>query len=279
MHALLQGTEVPTQFIGSLVSVHPGISPVANVALQDDDGPFLFSLITDRQHMTAGSLLLSTTAAPMLNRLAPGVVVVGSNTSIRIGSLDIILPTGQQWSGTLPRGAWSADALPSLKLLDALYGYLREHSSLQRGLAPLLIDPLPSDPVITRANAILKATALHKIPAGIVGLGPGFTPAGDDFLMGVLAEETLTGGHPERFRSSLIHRLTGTTAGGATILRHALSGSFPLYFHHICDILMYSETDLSAIAAAAWHQASNHGHSSGLDALSGFLWALRRIIP
>lgn len=280
MHTLRCGIAVPPRFNGSVVSVHPGETPISNVLLQDEWGPFIVSLITSIEHMTAGSLLLSQDVIPLLNTLTPGTRVSGSATHVMIypvESTPVTIPRdGTRWSGEVQRNKESSKQLFLPALVDELSAYLQHHSEMHHGLAPLLLNTILQEPLTCRARGILDATPPDNIPAGLIGLGPGFTPAGDDFLMGVLAVEALSHRDPGRFQRSVVPRLTSTTAGGATLLRHALSRSFPFYFHQVCDILVSSETDLPAIAEGAWHKASTHGHSSGVDALSGFIWALRR---
>ncbi len=122
----------------------------------------------------------------------------------------------------------------------------------------------------------------------LVGLGGGLTPAGDDFVMGVLAAEEL--GAPTLIdRDAVSRRLAhaeSTTVVSATMLRLALAGMFPAYLTAV-------GAELTAVPAAMRDaerrggparasrelrptvlRALEYGHSSGTDALVGLLWGL-----
>jgi hypothetical protein len=105
----------------------------------------------------------------------------------------------------------------------------------------------------------------------LIGLGIGFTPAGDDFVSGVILGQTMRGGMlpSAADRAAVRNRLRSTTAGGASLLRVALYGAPPAYQMEMVDALATGRV------AAALAIARGHGHSSGLDALSGLLWRLR----
>jgi hypothetical protein len=130
-----------------------------------------------------------------------------------------------------------------------------------------------------------------------VGLGIGFTPSGDDFISGALltdiflrtavaggtsseghasvpngATETAgaTGTEAPHLNTGAIRRsLRKTTSGGATLLRLALAGKPPGYQLQILAALI--QGDVNRIIAIA----HSHGHSSGLDALTGIIWMAR----
>ena len=125
----------------------------------------------------------------------------------------------------------------------------------------------------------------------IVGLGPGFTPAGDDFVCGALASIAclVPGCRTASVAEPVRERLTATTPGGAALLYLACLGSFPRY---LCSFVkaFASRTTRAASTAApskkigstaaldrACRAALEHGATSGADTLAGFVWAARQL--
>ncbi len=120
-------------------------------------------------------------------------------------------------------------------------------------------------------------------PAGIpalVGLGPGFTPSGDDFAAGVLLARTLTGtGIDPAEREAIRSRLPGTAPGGRSLLLGAVDGRFPDYLVRFSMMLKQAcaadpEAGRAAVVADAVRAAVAHGETSGSDSLAGLLYAL-----
>jgi hypothetical protein len=122
--------------------------------------------------------------------------------------------------------------------------------------------------------------------ANLVGVGIGLTPSGDDFLAGMLLAEqmvTLAGLAPDvqMARHDIARALPRTTAAGRTLLWQALQGVFPAY---LLDLV---RSFCRRPAATTVHRSSTdedfvpclrrvlaHGHTSGTDAVVGFLWYL-----
>jgi Protein of unknown function (DUF2877) len=107
----------------------------------------------------------------------------------------------------------------------------------------------------------------------LIGLGPGLTPAGDDFLVGVLAvlHRLDPGGlAPASALRTAIDgaRPAPTTTVAAEFLRHALDGLFAEPFVH----LLTASTEEAARGAAQRLHAA--GATSGPDALLGVAEAL-----
>jgi hypothetical protein len=123
--------------------------------------------------------------------LADGIIQIGNSTAIGLADAEHWVPS--------PVGAWTEDSLATgLGMIrDAVAGRLPAD-----GLSPLLADPKPRQLSIVMAAAeepILYLTKLLEFsPKGdtlpvdilrmlpLVGLGPGLTPSGDDFIAGVL---------------------------------------------------------------------------------------------
>lgn len=108
----------------------------------------------------------------------------------------------------------------------------------------------------------------------LAGLGPGGTPAGDDFLVGVMAATWLLG---EESDATVIAETAGprTSALSAAFLRAAGRGEFIAPWHGLLKAL--AAGDRSQVEKAAM-VVESFGASSGADALDGFILAGRRIL-
>lgn len=195
---------------------------------------------------------------------------------------------------TLPRidansdacaGAWAACATRLAELQAEKRADLRL-ASLDGSLAPetamgaRLADAARALGDAVRARDVAAADAAA---AALVGLGAGLTPAGDDFLCGVLAALECAsdeGGDARRFV-----RAWGAALSGRLDATHAISASFLE-----CAIAACFSGAVTAVAVAfaggSAHESSEGpraalerlcatGHSSGMDTATGFLYGLR----
>jgi hypothetical protein len=157
----------------------------------------------------------------------------------------------------------------------------------QEGLARCVIgeNPAPLARVVRPRIAMFKrwlsdlrdgrpvpAAASREAVQGLIGLGPGLTPSGDDFLAGALALLDAIG---EREAHDAMARAILDALGGRTtplsgcLLRAAAAGHVGEKLHQIVSLLMTGDID-AAIAGAG-----KIGHSSGWDMIAGVLTALR----
>ena len=137
---------------------------------------------------------------------------------------------------------------------------------------------------LRRATRALDRQAAARAAAALVGLGPGSTPAGDDFLIGWLAglSVTLDGNAARRgFLEILGSRIS--------MERHRTHPRSARYLEAACR-LQFSERLVEFVrafaqGAATWRPALARvlatGHSSGAAAALGFaraapLWAVAR---
>ena len=112
----------------------------------------------------------------------------------------------------------------------------------------------------------------------MVGLGPGLTPSGDDFLGGLLfAAHFLHCAYPTTFpraeadRSGLLDwARTRTHPISYAIFSDLVMGHGPEPLHELVDTLLRGGEDpFQAVNAAV--RLAKIGHSSGWDMLAGFL--------
>jgi len=107
--------------------------------------------------------------------------------------------------------------------------------------------------------------------AELSGLGRGLTPAGDDFLIGMMIWVWLAYPRPNHICSVVAEvAAPRTTTISATFLRAASRGECDASWHSLLSAL-YSGNE-SAVTAAA-RQIIAHGATSGADSLAGFLYA------
>jgi hypothetical protein len=105
----------------------------------------------------------------------------------------------------------------------------------------------------------------------LAGLGPGLTPAGDDFLVGVALAvwAGLYGkGQEDRLTAVIKAACPLTTHLSAAYLRSAGRGECIAHWHTLFAALLLSDTEVTRMAAKSLMSV---GHSSGADGLAGFL--------
>nr|WP_240929405.1 DUF2877 domain-containing protein [Streptomyces coryli] len=142
---------------------------------------------------------------------------------------------------------------------------------------------------LDEGRAALTRAVLARDPAGIrdgvlalLGLGPGLTPAGDDFLTGIAVLSALDGTRLGPFATVLgdvlDERSGRTTLLSATTLREALAGRVRASLADVlCAIPATRRQDTAQAADALKNpvrRALAHGHTSGTDTLSGLVTGL-----
>ena len=116
------------------------------------------------------------------------------------------------------------------------------------------------------ATALEHGNGVAAAARQLAGLGQGLTPAGDDYLVGVMAALWLLG---ERDMASTIARSAAprTTTLSAAFLTAAARGQFVEPWHHLARALA---AQCAPECAAAARRIAASGASSGRDALAGF---------
>ena len=109
---------------------------------------------------------------------------------------------------------------------------------------------------------------------GLIGLGPGLTPSGDDFLSGALAlfDALAMPQLHACLAQAVIDAAALTSPLSACLLRAAASGHIGEHLHRAVASLITG--DIAAAVAAA----RRIGHSSGWDMLAGAATALRVVV-
>lgn len=184
------------------------------------------------------------------------------------------METAQQWNPGPFRGA----ARPHL---DALRACLDGHVPSE-GFGCTILGvhnalSVHAQPALEAIDRWLAGNALGDEAAQLIGLGPGLTPSGDDYLGGVLVGLRWLGRGPQA--DSLWRWLEPrlperTSAISAAHLAAAASGQVHEALHEVMD-------DLSAWQAPdllpALARLDTVGHTSGWDALAGTVAAARTV--
>lgn len=119
---------------------------------------------------------------------------------------------------------------------------------------------------------------------GLLGLGPGLTPSGDDFICGFFLALHMCQG--SLFAESHLSAMTETLSN---LIRkpNALTTDISLQLLGLASEGLFSQPLLAMAKSfsssvsdrASWEALSDFGHSSGLDAGLGFLFALSFLLP
>ena len=260
------------------ILVTPQADVVALVSPEVGDGP-LNVVIADGDDTYAG--------------VQPNTPAYLEGQRLRIGPVTILLDTATTWE---PRPPWerlarrgvSTDRFSLLQALvlrhapeDSLLALLCSQKSHESMTGPAKVQLATSPRKVMLATAQAAADHLRagwegdpaRLQTGVArlaGLGGGLTPAGDDFLVGVMLWAWLAHSAPERFCEVLLKASESrTTTLSAAFLRAAAAGECSASWHRLLATLV-SDAELELEAAV--EAVVSCGHTSGADALAGFLW-------
>lgn len=278
------GTGIPPTLTGRVSSVHDHA-----LNINEPASGRLLSIVDHEVDLTALSVLAASRPAELSDRVS-----AGDRAEITNRTLSIATRRGGAvlwyWDETTPTFDGRVPAL-SVRNREFLAGSLETLRAVFRrlgspeGLYALGARVPPENPYARRAQSVLRGATdgdsrldpdrLGRAFAGLIGLGPGFTPSGDDFTCGAFAAVHALGRPDTRFpieRAAVRARLSATTRAGATLVGLACDGSFPNY------LLRFLSTVLSGTPERAVRAALTHGATSGSDAISGYLWMGDRIV-
>ena len=252
--ALAQGELIgPDAWTGEVLSVH---ARAINVLRADG---LVVSLVAHVESMTAMSVCVPGFFDEPPGDAAVGRAAVGDAQRIEVAEVATLELAGSwTWKGTIDQNLLREVSLAHItEIRDALLLHGRAG-----GLQGIFITERRTDPFVEKAGKAL----LNKRLEDLVGLGPGLTPAGDDFLVGALMAS------PGRTRGLFSESvLSGTTPAGRTLLWMALRESFPAYLVAFAGSIVRSRS--AEQISKAVRAACAHGETSGSDSLAGFCWA------
>ncbi|MGW6399272.1 oxamate carbamoyltransferase subunit AllH family protein [Streptomyces sp. NPDC055134] len=259
----------------------PGDRLIALAARGGGDAPR--TLVTDADSWSDRGI-----AASQAVEFAPGVITVRAAR----GRLRVRTEGADEWHPILPSLAalGPGELATAASALDRL---IRAHGSRGGMLGPT---PAASsmEVAVTRALADGRDVLVRAIRSGddagmrggilaLLGLGPGLTPAGDDFLTASALLSSLPGSRLGPFgralRDVLLDRPGRTTRLSLATLDEALSGragaSLLDVLHALARPDRWGEVHVTQSIRTPVRHVLAIGHTSGTDILSGLVTGLR----
>ena len=238
---------------------------------------------------------LAGPVAPFEAWLAPGQYAILDSTALCLpdAGITVDLSCAAVWRGAVAAVStdpcsMDADGAAIAVSLRELRATLVERA-LEQGFAPLLAAATSARPCVERAFAarlsqalplLARATERRDIPAvagataRLVGLGPGLTPSGDDFIAGYLAALWSRAGFDSgldailpSLADALAPLFLRTNAISRQMLSDAAQGRFA---ERLIDVTVAISGGGDVVDATVHALAS--GHSSGADTLCGLLF-------
>ncbi|MBN1262016.1 MAG: DUF2877 domain-containing protein, partial [Anaerolineae bacterium] len=195
--------------------------------------------------------------------------VVWGRAGLQLGTWTLLLADSfVLWD---PRPRWRALRLAAGSLARVTAIVNREARRLSSPFAA----PAPSlaQRVVTLSAALRAASggALREAAAGLAGWGPGLTPAGDDFLAGVMLGLWFADVDTAAWVCEQLYAgaALATTSLSRAFLRAAAAGLADERWHDFLAVL--GDPDAHGLDHAV-KEVVSFGASSGFDMLSGFLW-------
>lgn len=259
--------------------------------LIDQRGEIL-SLVTADLDVGPFSMLVEPRSPAFNQWVGPDTPVTLSSEGLSLGAVNIDLHDAQTWE---PRLDWEApnrslyDLIDWLPILREVLTSLAPENSLGRlpffnqantggmnqsatGLSENLLQAACL-PAATLCQGLVQGDlgAVQNGAAGLAGLGSGLTPAGDDFILGAALSTWLI--YPSERAQRLVALMAAnavprTTRLSAAWIQAAARAEAGKRWHNLFDALAAKdearfEESLVNLAAV--------GHTSGSDALAGFL--------
>jgi hypothetical protein len=178
--------------------------------------------------------------------LQPGQSAAVSNRDLTIGTVRLKLDRCEIWRPA----AWPS-CPPHARLIEICHVL---HGQAEAG-------GLARPPFEQAARARIARLGL----CGLIGLGPGLTPSGDDVVAGTLATLDALGEHQAHaaLARMVVDNLSSTSALSAALLRAAAGRHVGEHLHRMVSSVLTGDVG-TALAIAG-----NVGASSGWDMLSG----------
>jgi hypothetical protein len=311
LNALSSGVEVPTMCFSGVI--HSIFHQACNVSLGSD--ALLTLVSSEKGNLSQGIRLETPLKFTFLNQLRVGQTVACRGGILRISGseLSIDLRTASPWHIDLKglrvdlhqcdtAQAWAVAWLE-------LWKYRRGHgtSAMTMATPGSRRSPVTSagikifvERVVQTVPALIDATSNLQVDATItaigplIGLGPGLTPSGDDFIVGYLAGLWSTVGSDSsrlRFMSSLgawlSRAVAGTNVISRTYIKSAVNGNVSEPIATLAQRLGQGKT-MDSVREAT-RIALQVGDTSGTDGVQGLLlgciawaapilWPLRNIL-
>ncbi len=261
--ATLRGSFIPSKsWKGMVASTY---SKVINLTHPSD---IIISIVDNPYYMTDYAVTVLD-FKPLISGITKGYEFLWDTNGIKFKDRMVIFSETAVWFGVLPE---NLSLIPVSRIMQVW----REFSltATEEGFSPIITGKTGNF-YSRAADKIIRLKFAEAVSSdnlidfsGLIGLGIGFTPSGDDFITGILFFESLIG-IKMTDRDLVIVSLDRTTVGGRTLLRLAVKNSFPAYLLEFGRNLFNPETGIEA----AVRDVLMHGSTSGSDTLAGFIWA------
>ena len=283
------GDRVPARARGR---VHSVFERACNIETRTGE---LVTLLADTLGNVPHGIRLAGPVAPFESWLMPGQNAILDSAALCVPDalIAVDLSCAAVWRGAVaavpmdlcamdPGGAAIAVALRALRatlverapeqgFAPLLAGASSARSSIERAFATRLSHTLP---LLARATERRDVTAVALAAARLVGLGPGLTPSGDDFIAGYLAALWSRAGFDtgiDVILPSLADALAPLFLRANAISRQMLGdAAHGRFAEHLVDVTVAISCGGDVVDATAHALAS--GHSSGADTLCGLLF-------
>jgi len=257
--------------------------------------PWLMTIADDATGVAPGAVLVCGVSDFRATRVRPGMRLTATahGWAIRDAGLAFdtrhaaVWPTGLSASARLRPGPELAGAVGVARsIVDALLDGGADSDGVGLWPAP---GARPPGPEVARARGLLDdaaaalaagdSMAARAACGGLIGLGIGLTPSGDDAIVGLLAALEAAG-EPmlPAVRADIAARAVGrTTAAGVAALLHATDGA---YGERLDDVLVTLAGRARDTGSGRWRddalsralgRALAYGATSGSDTLAGLL--------
>jgi hypothetical protein len=204
----------------------------------------------------------------------PGMAARLAGTQLHIGELSVALSQAETWE---PQPSWEllrrnrARIENRLPLVETLALASASSGSLLNPDLTGFVKPVRSGLPDLAAGWAGDPARLRTGAERLAGLGSGLTPAGDDFLAGLMLGAWLAHPQPVPFcRAMLEAAAPRTTTLSAAMLRATARGECSAAWQALLAALAGRDHDLAAEVG----RVLAYGHTSGADTLAGFLWTL-----
>ncbi len=256
--ALLPAPVAPRQL--RVLSVHRRV-----LNLEDDDGRILALVFPE---VGDGPFHIVLDRPISFDVARPGMAGQWQADDLTVGALHITLARAQHWDPTLTAARIPAQSLTALRAcVQATDAFQQRWQDMDRNaLARMQMGAA----LLARGVRTGDESARRKAVSLLVGLGPGLTPAGDDYLLGALARLQLDVSLPDvdLLAPHLDAAVRITTRLSRAWLQAAVCGQFDAHWHALRSALVAGKRrDLCRAATAIL----DVGASSGPMAMAGFL--------
>jgi len=293
LNAISAGVEAPTMCFSGVI--HSVFHHACNVSLESD--ALLTLVSSEKGNLSQGIRLETPPKFSFLNQLRVGQPVACRGGILRISGseLSVDLRTASLWHIDLKglrvdihqrdqAQAWAVAWLElgkhrrgnGISAINAATPVARRNPVTSPGIKTLLEMAVQTAPALIDTTRNLRVDAAIIAFTPLIGLGPGLTPSGDDFIVGYLAGLWSTAGSDSsrlRFMSSLGAWLSraaaGTNAISCTYIKSAVNGNVSEPIAIL--VQRFGQATSRDSVREATRTALQVGNTSGTDGVLGLL--------